>query len=114
MHDELVHVARLLAEPRLSVAALLRRPELVLEERVVLRPDDHEVIRHSCSFIYALVSWVGTVRSLVGMLLLLLLLLLLPLMWVCLDVGRHESMQGPTICLSFAIQERPLQRRQIV
>ncbi len=46
MRDELVHVPRLVAEPRLPVAALLRRPELVLEERVVLRPDDHEVVRH--------------------------------------------------------------------
>lgn len=46
VYDELVHVPGLLAEARLAVAALLRRPELVLEERVVLRADDGEVVRH--------------------------------------------------------------------
>lgn len=46
MHDELVHVSRLLDEPGLPVAALFGCPEFVLEERVVLRPDDHEVVRH--------------------------------------------------------------------
>lgn len=44
VHDELVHVPRLLAETRLPVPALLRGPELVLEQRVVLRPDDDEVV----------------------------------------------------------------------
>lgn len=46
MHDELVHVPRLVAEARLPVAALLRGAELVLEYRVVLRSDYGEVIRH--------------------------------------------------------------------
>jgi hypothetical protein len=44
VHDELVHVPRLLAEARLPVAALLRGPELVLEQRVVLRADDDKVV----------------------------------------------------------------------
>lgn len=44
VHDELIHVPRLLAEARLPVPALLRGPELVLEQRVVLRPDDDEVV----------------------------------------------------------------------
>lgn len=46
VYDELVHVPGLLAEARLAIAALLRRPELVLEERVVLRADYGEVVRH--------------------------------------------------------------------
>lgn len=59
VHDELVHVSRLFAEPRLPVAALLRRPELVLEERVVLRPDDDEVVRHRFALALARPRFVG-------------------------------------------------------
>lgn len=44
MHDELVHGPGLVGEVRRAVAALLGRAELVLEERVVLRADDHEVV----------------------------------------------------------------------
>jgi hypothetical protein len=46
VHDELVHVPSLLREPRLSVPALLAGAELMLEERVILRADYAEVIRH--------------------------------------------------------------------
>lgn len=61
MDDELVHVPGLLEEARLAVAAGLGGPELVLEERVVLRPDYDEVVGHFCR---RLVAWsVG--RSLV-------------------------------------------------
>lgn len=44
--DELVHVPGLLGEARLAVAAGLGGAELVLEERVVLRPDYDEVVGH--------------------------------------------------------------------
>ena len=46
MNDELVHVARLLWEPRLAISAGLRCAEFILEERVVFCPDYDEVIRH--------------------------------------------------------------------
>lgn len=46
MDDELVQVPRLLAEARLAVAALLAGAELVLEQRVVLRANDGEVVGH--------------------------------------------------------------------
>ncbi len=48
MQDELVQVAQLLGEARLAIAALLRRAELVLEQRVVLGADDGEVVAHRC------------------------------------------------------------------
>jgi hypothetical protein len=67
VHDELVHVARLVAEPRLAVAALLGRPKLMLEERVVLGADYDKVVGHVCGIVlvsvlsfacsYTLVSW---------------------------------------------------------
>jgi hypothetical protein len=37
---------RLFPEPRLSIPALLRGPEFVLEERVVLRTDYGEIVGH--------------------------------------------------------------------
>ena len=46
MHDELVHVSCLLRKPRNPIAALLRGPELVLEEGIVLRANDGEVVGH--------------------------------------------------------------------
>jgi hypothetical protein len=46
VHDELVHMPCLLGEPRDAIAALLRGAELVLEEGVVLRADDGEVVGH--------------------------------------------------------------------
>lgn len=46
VQDELVQVADLLVEARLAVAAGLGGAELVLEEGVVLRPDDDEVVGH--------------------------------------------------------------------
>ncbi len=46
VYNELVHVAGLLGKPGLAVAAGLRRPELVLEERVVFGPDYDEVVGH--------------------------------------------------------------------
>lgn len=46
MHDELIHVSRLLAKARLTVSSLLRGSELMLEERVVLRADYYKVVRH--------------------------------------------------------------------
>lgn len=50
MQDELVQVPRLVAEAREPVAALLGRAELVLEQRIVLRADDGEVVRHFWGF----------------------------------------------------------------
>jgi hypothetical protein len=46
VEDELVEVADLVVEARLAVAAGFGGAELVLEEGVVLRPDDDEVVRH--------------------------------------------------------------------
>ena len=46
VQHELVQVVRLLGEARLAVASLLAGAELVLEERVVLRADDGEVVAH--------------------------------------------------------------------
>lgn len=46
VHDELVHVSRFLVKTRYAVAALLRGAEFMLEERIVLRAYDSEVIGH--------------------------------------------------------------------
>lgn len=46
MHNELVHVARLFAEARHAVAALLRGAKLVFEEGRVLCADYGEVVGH--------------------------------------------------------------------
>lgn len=62
--DELVHVPGLLAEARLAVPALLRRAELVLEERVVLRADDGEVVRHFFVYLSIICDDCVAVRSL--------------------------------------------------
>jgi len=59
VQDELVEMSRLLREARLPVAALLARPELVLEQRVVLRPDYRKVVTH-CRFV---VFWRGSGRG---------------------------------------------------
>lgn len=60
VYDELVHVPGLLEEARLTVAAGFGGSELVLEERVVLRPDYDEVIGHFCRLISRWVGrWVG-------------------------------------------------------
>jgi hypothetical protein len=44
MHDELVHVSCLLSELGHAIAARFRSAKLVLEERVVFRADDSEVV----------------------------------------------------------------------
>lgn len=46
VQDELVHVARRLGETGHAVATLLRRAELILEQWVILRPDNGEVVGH--------------------------------------------------------------------
>lgn len=46
MQDELVEVADLVAEARLTVAALLRGAKLVLKEGVILSADDRKVVAH--------------------------------------------------------------------
>lgn len=51
MQDELVEVPHLLGETRLPVAALLGGAELILEERVVLRADDGEVVAHGAGVV---------------------------------------------------------------
>ncbi len=54
MHNELVHVARLLGEARDAVAALLAAAELVLEDGVVLGAYDGEVVGRHFFFFSAL------------------------------------------------------------
>jgi hypothetical protein len=39
----------LLREPRDAIAALLRSPELILEERIILRANNGKVVRHFSS-----------------------------------------------------------------
>ena len=46
MHDKLVHVSCFLSELGRAIAARFRSAELVLEERIVLRANDGEVVRH--------------------------------------------------------------------
>lgn len=46
MYDELVHVSGLLSELGRAITARFRSAKLVLEERIVLRADDCEVVRH--------------------------------------------------------------------
>lgn len=46
VHDKLVQMARLLAEMRQAVTALLGRAKVVLEERVVLGADNGKVVGH--------------------------------------------------------------------
>jgi hypothetical protein len=46
MYNELVHVSCLLSELGRAIAAGFRSAKLVLEERIVLRADDGEVVRH--------------------------------------------------------------------
>jgi hypothetical protein len=46
MYDELVHVCCLLSELGRAITARLRRAKLMLEERVILRTNDGEVVRH--------------------------------------------------------------------
>ena len=46
MYDELVHVSGLLSELGRAIAAWFGSAKLVLEERIVFRTDDSEVVRH--------------------------------------------------------------------
>lgn len=46
VQDKLILMAGLLGEAGVAVAALLGRPELVLEDGVVLGADDGKVVRH--------------------------------------------------------------------
>ena len=46
VHNELVHMPRLLWKPRHAITALLRRAKLIFEERIILRADDGKVVRH--------------------------------------------------------------------
>jgi hypothetical protein len=49
VHNKLVHMPRLLGEPCDAIAALLRSPELILEERIILRANNGKVVRHFSS-----------------------------------------------------------------
>lgn len=46
VHDELIHMGRLLAELGCAIASWLGRAELVFEDGVVFCPDDGEIVRH--------------------------------------------------------------------
>ena len=46
MYNELVHVSGLLSELGRAIAARFRSAKLVLEEGIVFRADDGEVVRH--------------------------------------------------------------------
>ena len=50
VHNKLVHMPSLLREPCDAIAALLRSPELILEERIILRANNGKVVRHSPAF----------------------------------------------------------------
>jgi hypothetical protein len=52
MHDELVHVPCLLGKPRNPITTLLRSPELIFEERIILCANYGKVVRHiDCEFV---------------------------------------------------------------
>jgi hypothetical protein len=46
MYNELIHVSGLLSELGRAIAAWFGSAKLVLEERIVFRTDDSEVVRH--------------------------------------------------------------------
>jgi hypothetical protein len=46
MYNELIHVCCLLSELGRAITARFRRAKLMLEERIVFRADDSEVVRH--------------------------------------------------------------------
>jgi len=46
MYNELVHVSCLLSELGRAIAAWFRSAKLVLEEGIIFRADDSEVVRH--------------------------------------------------------------------
>jgi len=46
MHNELVHMSRVGSKPRDAIAALFGGAEFCLVQRIVLGPDDGEVVRH--------------------------------------------------------------------
>ena len=46
MYNELIHVSGLLSELGRTIAAWFGSAKLVLEERIVFRTDDSEVVRH--------------------------------------------------------------------
>ena len=48
MHDELVHMSRLLWEPSHAITTLFRCPEFMLKDWVVFRADDCKVVGHCC------------------------------------------------------------------
>lgn len=46
MQNDLVQVPDLLGKARLAIAALLRGPKLVLEQRVILGADNGKIVAH--------------------------------------------------------------------
>jgi hypothetical protein len=59
VHDELIHVPRLLWESCDAISALFSSPELILEERIILGANYGKVIGHSRSVLKFRVWSVG-------------------------------------------------------
>jgi hypothetical protein len=57
MHNKLIHMPRLLREPRNAITTLLRSPELIFKERVILCANNGKVIGHRGTFVVAKVAF---------------------------------------------------------